>query len=740
MNVSVSFVCYMLTCLLIMINCFVLKVKMATCVAGKSHCIYLKITNNFPEMILAESVSIAYSPFAPVAVRGGLPTEQHSSSSSSSSFPEETNMNMDINAAADSTSSTTSTASGDNKSFFCFPFPDYFNEDDVISLQPGVTIIGMQFTPPCCGEFSPTEINIKFNSSVSFKHTIVSDLNKLHPFFDENMIIDVISPKKALKIQPFPSTFTPSGHSDVGGIFIIPEPTDTLKSIFIHAQCVSKKDRVAFNTEKRTRKDSISLVSDRMSTMSVSTSTSAPVAHTDTYTTPPQDSNQSIPVLSSSASLQQVVLDAPKKWVFQCVSNDDDTESSENPNVVVQKGGLLITNIPQNVTLNLKTFFHTSQLQLTDNTDSNPCDVDECDLIFSVEGQIIRNGCMMGFELQVEHDITVGLALDISQETTELLGTEYFAQCVLRNISFIPWKVHDFVTGAGSGITQINNNKKNNKNGVAGVASFVLVKDFDKSMTCDTDNDNESDSEGHWKEVAAINNMEEKEEKDDDDGFILYPGDCFHVAMHLRQARGGLNTDMDMGMDVGIGMNSGAIQLLRGVFPIQRCYDCITRGAGGEGGGGDNDNTHINSHKYGARDDIANEMKIYEFYNTTLFEHSLAVSPPRISPLVYSLDYQLRAFEAPSPTFSSSTASLTGSEESSVVYTLGEPIPVTYELDVIFPSTSTPTSTSTSGSTSEPASSSMCVILVLSFTCTHDWAVLGKSTRVVHCSSQVHTR
>ena len=556
-----------------------------------------------------------YTPFVPVAVHG-LQTEH--SSMTPPLIPEE------------------HSATG-NKTFVCVPFPEYYNSDQMITLQSGVTIIGMQFTPPCCGEFAPSEITIKLNSAVTFVQTIVSDLNQLHPFFNQNMLIDVVSPKKALQIEPFPSTFTPIGHADLGGIFIVPESTDTVQSICIQAHCVSKKDRAAYNTEERSRKDSISLVSERISTLSTVGGFTDSVAQ--------HESHLSIP------SFQHVALDAPNTWVFQCEANESDTESHGKPTVVVQKGALLITDIPQNMMAKLKVPFQTQQL---DEYDFHHSEVEEYDIIFSVEGKLIRNGCAMDFEFQVEQSISVGQAFNISQESTELFGNEYFSQCVLRNISAIPWQVHQFVASPISS--------------AAPPSAFALVEEL---AICEADKDNES----QWKEVST-----------NAKSFILYPGEYFNVAMHLKRIYDESTVD------------SVAVSYLTGIFPIQRCHN-------------------INSDNETQETERAHlATSVYELYNNTIFNHTIAVCPPLISPLVYSLDYQLRAFVSPNAT----TTTTPATEELSM-RTLGEAIPVTYELDVIFPSASATLET---------------VILVLSFACTQDWAVLGKTTSVVHCSSQ----
>lgn len=640
--------------------CF--QVNTATCIAGESHCVYFSITNHFPATILAKSVSIVYSPFIPVTVGSSETTAVTSS-----------NVITDTQILKTNSHGIGGSSGIGKKSFVCVPYPEYFNEENMIVLQPGVTIVGMHFAPPCCGEFAPSEMNIQLNTSVTFVQKIIFDMNKLHPFFDHNILMDVVSPKQAVNIQPFPSTFTPIGHADVGGIFIIPKPADTITSMFIHAQCVAKRDRDAFNSMERTRKDSISLVSDRMSTATIAavsapatTSTSASAALGQT-----EASQQSGNSHFTTPSFQCVTLHAPKQWLFHCAPNSSDGSNvidaqDLDPNIVVQNGGLLITQLPTNVIANLKVPFHTTR---PDACVFDCFEVEEYDVIFAVEGQLIRNGCEMSFELQVEQTISVGDVFDISQESTELFGSEYFSQCVLRNISTIPWTLHNFVSSSPSSSPSsvvVAMGEEETPPGI-GTAAFALVEELD---------DHKADT---WKEVKVA-----------ETGVILMPGEAFHVAMHLRRT-GDVRVD------------SGAVACLAGSFPIQRCFNgCSPQ----------------EEERKGKHDslDILLANSIYKFYNTTMFMQAVSVCRPQVSPLVYSLDYQLRAFESTTPP----SPSLAPGEQSA--YAIGEPIPITYELDVLFPADS-PTV--------------QAVILVLSFACNQDWAVLGKTTQIVHCAAEV---
>ena len=552
----------------------------------------MNIVNNFPETVSASQISLKYSPFSPTVVHG----LQHDVPAPSPSLGESTSCDI---------------IEGNNseRGFECFPFQEHYNCENEIILQPGRNCIGMKFVPPCCGEFAPSEIRIQLPSSVTFCQGIVSDLNRLHHFFERNVLVEVATPKSVLNIHPFPATFTPLTQNDVGGLIILPEASDNLLEVIIHAQCVSKKNRTAYNEHVITRQSSVSRVSDRASSLA------------NVYENTEKDFKT---MEFSKAAGKQVVLDSASSWILQ---NHSEGAALHNIDINALNEGIVIKNLPRDTRVCLLVPFNTREFS---DCEMSMCE--EFDLIFSICGKMIRNGCSIEFNEQVEQLLTVGNPVDLTQESTELFGDEYFCQCVLRNVTAIPWIIHDFNPSA----PLADENE---------IRMFTLVKREDEAM-----------NETFLPEVT-----------------LLHPGDSLSFAMHLRKE------------------TSSECKSLSGFFPIQRCHHLGEEADAPESG--------------------QITLPIYELYNATIFEKSIQLCPPKKSPLTYSLDYSLTAFV--DVTF----------KTDELRHLVGEYIPVKYELKVIFPESE--------------HSSLASVILLLSFSCTPTWAIVGKTSSVVECTPQV---
>ena len=575
-----------------------LQVHGASCPAGQMQCIFVKISNNFPEEMAVDDICVEYSQFAPV-VHGREPDTLATSSL----------LGDDQNAAGgpQHDDGRETVVSSNTKTFLCYPFEEYYNKNHKIVLQPGTSVIGLKFAPPCCGEFSPVEMRIKLNSTVTFVQHTASDLNKLHQYFENNLLVDVVSPNDALKVVPFPHTFSPVGHHGTCGLTLVPEATDVIKSLTIHANCVSRATRPAHNELVKKRKKSISLVADALTDA------------TDGVVPPMPDP-------------QYVQLSTAKDWTYSCQHYDpDNSEALILPTISSQACGLTLLNMPQHTTSTLRIPFETVLPNDFDNLE-----FEDYDIILTIQGNMSRNGCVMDFELQVEQLITIGDPLFIAQSSTEMMGNDYFLQCVVRNISFIPWLLHNFTIDDTTPPTT------------------PLGKDNESKFTL---------VENDWSDSS-------------DDPVVLLPGEYFNVSIQLRREGDG-NVELD------------AIKRLNGFFPLQKFHEVV-------------ENSKL-------RQDGIIDSKIYQQYNQDVFNYSVTLAGPIESALAYSLDYHLHAIVA---------------QDNDVVedFKVGCCFPITYKLDVIFPVDTLNLHEA---------------VLVASISCTHDWAVLGTSKRVVCCSKEV---
>lgn len=757
--------------------------RVANCTAGTSSCIFLRVTSSLPAPIEVDELCVTYAPFKPFAVhevaqqqstspQGSNRGAENASVANPSPFKTEAlslKQGRDWHPRSINTNTTKMTDDGFPPSssmglgvgrFLCRPLEGHYHpstEDTSVNkvlLQPGEQMLVLHFAPTSCGEFAPCAVKIRVGN-VEFLTTIVSDLNKLHPFFNKHSVVNVTVPKEVLDLRAFAPTFSPRGHQDLGGLSIKPQPHDKLLSLFvyIHAAPVTEKSLLPQHSDSL-EKETPELGSSNSSSLNAKAEVGRDCAAMGLVTQTASEFTSS--ANSNRTHKTSVEVESPKNWTFQCLLEG---ECVTNHSIVsIQNGGLLMEDLPESSLVHLKVPYKSSAL-----IDTKSTDIDHFALSFCAEGTLIRNHCTIDFEMQVEKRLYVGQPLVITQHTTELFGNQYYSQCLLQNICPLPISVYPHIppkfnirmpplpsAGEDSSQTQVVTYEvmRDKSNSYSNASDSDSDKDCDKD--CDKDRDRDSYKAKAWADADAV--------------VLLQPGEVYHVGIGLVQAQtqtsAPIPTDRGAGTTSSIGNGNTTFPTI--LFPLQRCYhldEVADINTNINKNKNTNTNTGADTHATATRtaplsisDSSHFQYQTLSLFNSAKFYHRLVIDPPCVLPLVYSMDYIVTARIPTTCAAATTTATTNGATNANVVatstkadqnqniYKLGKPLECVYTLKVVYPSNSDSNGGSGSNNDSgcmEEKEEATSRLFTICYPPTEAWAVLGKTKRVVQMTAKV---
>lgn len=487
-------------------------------------------------------------------------------------------------------------------SFECHPAPSAFNERGKIVIRPGVQQIALEFTPPLVGEYVPLRLTFCLGL-LSFLDIYDSDLNNLLPFFASHTLINVAVPTDLLAVQARAPPFTPFEQPDSLQLRLKMHESDSISDLMLRvssALVVLGSDSVAPASKPK-----------------------SPGTEMDLY--------------------------GPSAWSL--ASARDTTPNP--PRTLVKQDCLFMPNIPGSSDFNVMVPFKILAPMLSGHNNfisdvSRAADSQVKYLVtFHLEGVLYRSGCVIDFECSTSCEVFAGVAISVDQSAHTLFGKEYFCQCVLTNISPLPWRILGYyVSGKPS----------------AEEDAYVLQAN--------------KQSSGQTEQADASSTQLEAED------IVLHPGEVYHTGLSLAYRKrsksqsflsnGGLlryqsapsaktvekvpPSTLPVPLQLAFKLRRASSEMTSALYSmsLRSCCDFGQR--------------HMLDRGNDTSD--AHGVDVETYFDRSLFEFVCAVALPRVSPAVHSHNFVVEAVVQNGP-------------RDGLV--CGEPISCHYKLRVVFP-------------------------------------------------------
>jgi hypothetical protein len=592
--------------------------------------VYLQVRSDFPDPLRVDEVIVTYVPFVPPMMTGLGVTSPT------------------VGAAAYAHGGQSATKA--QGSFDCIPLPECFSENEEgrgIVLVPGEQVLPLSFKPPSCSEYVLGEVVIRMGGVV-FTESVVSDVNKLHPFFSSNVLVLVSPPTEALSLRPFAPAFSPVDQVDTVGIRIDAEPGDVVESLFVRVW--SKPDGYADTTD---------------------------VAGT------------AEPLRVFGAVLE---LALPGRWAIGGFATDGCNSSLS---VDLKHDGILINKFPVATGANVIVPFKALSATLTTSEAWNDSMRQKYQITFLVEGTVVRNSCTIDFKSTASCSTVIGTGLSFQQFPTELFGEDYFCQCVVTNISPVPWTLLPFA------VAQTSTSPAS-----PAMRRFILAA-------------------GEEESGPPLLNKE---------GVLLQPMDSYYAGIHLALAKEEVVTSEQPSPPGAKKKNrsftatvpaiapdtsyakvvaqppTSATEIVAGALPLEIVFPA-RRACG----------TVLQEEEAGSGGDTAWIAQTLDYYDKTVFETHVSVQKP------FSGELSGGAAERACSSLDC-RVSVEVDRSAKGHVTVGEPVTCTYTLDVIYP---------TSSLLAVAWQQSQQLSLGLSSREEGNWMAIGKTHRQFSCSPAV---